>query len=1024
MALVEIPVPHLLGGVSQQPAANRTVGQSEAADNCLMHVVNGLTKRKGTRHLARLISGTESVIKVHTINRDSVERYKVLIGERRVRVFDLDGREYPVLDPLSGYGPAGRPGTPIVSLDPRRRAGPAGPRSNEDFVIAVGNWQSAVGNSVTSYIAGRGPFNFGREQSVTFTTADTVSEVGNDAAALISDIYQDTGQFGNLNVATLFVKTTPNFACNDVELALVDTTAAVTHSARFDIAAGVVTVGAFSTGVVASVQAFPGGWYRVSVLVEVGVVPTTVAANLRRYQIRFHTNAATPANKRVLLFGAALETGYRSALSYIFTNPDLFKVLTIADTTFLVNTETVVQASGSTAYNPSEGFVFVKQGGTVDTRYTVRILAIGGGGTTFTYDSGAGPAGLRTDLDVAESLRTAIDADPNFSATRQGSVIRIQEQLPAGTFSGIETSDSRGDVSMVGFWAVGQLPGFNTIIHAAEIKKFSDLPLICLDGYKVKVAGDPERGADDYYVQFVSDSGSASFAKGKWEETRAPGVTQGLSSGTMPSQLIRRQDNDTGTLTGIPGSVFFTVERVFWDDRLVGDTDSNPDPSFVGNKISDIFLYRGRLGFLSGGNVILSEAGEVLNFFRTTVLDLLDTDPIDVNSGSKAVANYRNAATSADSLMMFTDREQHLLVGEPTLNPSTAAIQPLRAFSAQTQVQAIDSGRGILFADKRGSFSGLYEAVLLGDQITFRFEDLSVQAPRYIAGNGLQLAHEPIHGLTAVLADGSASNLFVHQSFWDDSESRLQSAWFRWLLHTDALVREMAFIDTDLVLVTERAEGWFLESASVTSELLESGKPITHLDRRLTQSQLVSRVYSGFLDTTVLTLPYTIPAGAVMQVVDQASGLIVPVIASTATTLTVHGDFSTAPLYIGEQYAFAVTLSEPVIQEQGQRGVVPKMGRPVDVHYLHLYLAGTAFLEASVARDLRTATVEEFSAAGLGSGLLLEGTLNLYTGDATFSIIGSSTQVDVTLRNDTPFPCAIESARWECRYEPRAQSVR
>lgn len=80
-----------------------------------------------------------------------------------------------------------------------------------------------------------------------------------------------------------------------------------------------------------------------------------------------------------------------------------------------------------------------------------------------------------------------------------------------------------------------------------------------------------------------------------------------------------------------------------WQDRQSGDELVTPDPSFIGQKISDVAYYKNRLAFISGENAILSEAGEFFNFFRTTAAALLDTAPIDVASSHKAVSVLRTA---------------------------------------------------------------------------------------------------------------------------------------------------------------------------------------------------------------------------------------------------------------------------------------------------------------------------------------------------------------------------------------------
>ena len=75
-----------------------------------------------------------------------------------------------------------------------------------------------------------------------------------------------------------------------------------------------------------------------------------------------------------------------------------------------------------------------------------------------------------------------------------------------------------------------------------------------------------------------------------------------------------------------------------WGERTVGDLVSAPDPSFIGNKINNVFFFRNRLGFLAGDNVILSRVSEFFNFFPETVISVLDSEPIDVAASHTKVA--------------------------------------------------------------------------------------------------------------------------------------------------------------------------------------------------------------------------------------------------------------------------------------------------------------------------------------------------------------------------------------------------
>ncbi len=113
MALVSDTIPNLVNGVSQQPASVRLPSQSEEQVNCYPSLVEGLKKRPPSVHVAKVSDAVADTAFSHTINRDASERYKVIITDDDLKVFDLltgdektvafpDGKDY-----LEDTGPFG-----------------------------------------------------------------------------------------------------------------------------------------------------------------------------------------------------------------------------------------------------------------------------------------------------------------------------------------------------------------------------------------------------------------------------------------------------------------------------------------------------------------------------------------------------------------------------------------------------------------------------------------------------------------------------------------------------------------------------------------------------------------------------------------------------------------------------------------------------------------------------------------------------------------------------------------------------
>ena len=52
-----------------------------------------------------------------------------------------------------------------------------------------------------------------------------------------------------------------------------------------------------------------------------------------------------------------------------------------------------------------------------------------------------------------------------------------------------------------------------------------------------------------------------------------------------------------------------------WDDALVGDDVTNPEPSFIGKTISKMLFFRNRFAILADENIVMSRPGDFTYFF-------------------------------------------------------------------------------------------------------------------------------------------------------------------------------------------------------------------------------------------------------------------------------------------------------------------------------------------------------------------------------------------------------------------------
>lgn len=103
--LINKPIPGLFNGVSQQAPGLRLDTQCELMENAYPSLAEGMSKRPPTEHLAVLSSNAGTGSFIHTINRDSTERYTVVFttsSSEPVEIYTMAGVKCTVVaDSLS-----------------------------------------------------------------------------------------------------------------------------------------------------------------------------------------------------------------------------------------------------------------------------------------------------------------------------------------------------------------------------------------------------------------------------------------------------------------------------------------------------------------------------------------------------------------------------------------------------------------------------------------------------------------------------------------------------------------------------------------------------------------------------------------------------------------------------------------------------------------------------------------------------------------------------------------------------------
>lgn len=735
--------------------------------------------------------------------------------------------------------------------------------------------------------------------------------------------------------------------------------------------------------------------------------------------------------------GAAQSVAFPDGTGYLDLTTDqvaagvtsAFKAVSIADFTFIVNVnKTVAMDSTLSTAQANEALVWVRQGA-YDTKYAVS------GTLSFSFNTGSGKHTAGTTHD-SESFAGVSEADTiGIAAQLKDGLVGVNTGAGTDLFTIIRGSGNYAihftRTNAFTMAASDGLSGNGMEVLKGSVETIADLPTIAKGGMIVQVTGQTSEAVDNYWVKFVGNKGTSVIGEGAWVETIGSGLKYKFDYSTMPWVLIK--------LPGTAGFVFKKADGVLyssvagtdvkWQERTVGDDTTNPFPSFVGKTINDIFLYRGRLGFLADESVILSESANYFNFWRASAANLLDSDPIDVASSYPEITILRAALPFSERLLLFSDKVQFVLDAPATLAGTTVRMASIANYEILRTCEPILIGQEVFFPFVRGGYSGLRAFVPnQADSNLLIAPEVSAQVPKYIPGNMKVIAGTTHESIVACTSYGDEGSMYIYKWF-DTDGNRIQSSWSKWTFR-GATIRGMVWLRSSLYVVLQRgSEGMFLEKIIVEPNRKDTNsKFVTALDRRYS---VVGGTYTSSTDTTAITLPYNIESGATISVVQKATstqeaGYELDVIQATVggTTVLVRGNWNGINLWVGEKYTMRYQFSTQYMrQSNGERPVTVSTGR-FQLRAMSVVYNNTSFFKAEVVQRY-TNTLFDYTFSGniLGTGQAVIGNVPVEYGSFRFPLYGKNDELFITLTNNTHLPCNFLSAELEASYDSRSQRV-
>lgn len=347
---------------------------------------------------------------------------------------------------------------------------------------------------------------------------------------------------------------------------------------------------------------------------------------------------------------------------------------------------------------------------------------------------------------------------------------------------------------------------------------------------------------------------------------------------------------------------------VDFEGRNSGDDQNNPYPYFVTNGITGIGTFMGRLVLLSGAYVCLSASRYPTRTMRSTVTDVLDSDPIQLASGSASSASFEHAVQFNKDLIVFASTHQAVI---PT---GTTALTPTNAMLVLTSQQSIDTtarpsvvGQTLMYATPISTdYFGVSQLTPSNyTNSVYTPQNLTDHIPKYFKGKCRQIISGGSINMALFSSSQDYREIYVHEYFWSGTE-RQQVAWHKWTFPLD--VCSMHFAKDKIIFILKQDDTTYV---------------VASIDPRSSQ-YLTTRNTKPFLDFCdvydvedgKITLTSLLNSFKKVTFSSTTEGLECQPIACTKNddgTYTPHKSYKTKTIFVGVPYESKAIPNSPIL---------------------------------------------------------------------------------------------------------------
>ena len=554
-------------------------------------------------------------------------------------------------------------------------------------------------------------------------------------------------------------------------------------------------------------------------------------------------------------------------------------------------------------------------------------------------------------------------------------------------------------------------------VSAGKVNDVGDLPSQCKHGMVLEVVNS-EAEEDNYFVKFFGNNDLD--GEGSWEECAKPGRKIRLKRSTMPVLLIRTADGNF-RLTELDGSTYTISGTQYsapqWDDALVGDDVTNPEPSFIGKNINKMLFFRNRFAILADENIVMSRPGDFTNFFAKSAIQFIASDPVDIAASSEYPAILYDGIQTNTGLVLFSKNQQFMLTTDSDVfSPTTAKINALSTYNFNYSTNPISLGTTIAFLDNAGKYSRFFEMAQLQREGEPEVIEQSAVVSKLFENDLTLISNSRENSVIFFSEEGSNKNILYGYRYFNNIRERSLASWFRWEVTGDIQYHCMQD-DFLYVVVRNNNKDQLLKFAikmdSSTITVAENRVHLDHLMGVITGTN----TYNATTGKTVFPKPTGIEstnqlAAYDVQTSNNALGRYA-LITINGNNLEIDGDWSNEAFLIGHLFEMKVDLPTIYVMNQaGERWNADTRANTI-LHRIKLGFGSIGMYEATLTRRGKADYTELFEVTPADTYQANTAAITTDNILKTMPVYERNINAFLTIKSTHPAPANVLYLTWE-----------